>query len=207
MLKCTIKKKKINKDTETLPFDWMLSNPKFVYAILKLLLEDKIDVENIVDNHFFYCDKNAKLRKAEYYYTHPNGNALYNSKYEVIFPHDKNNSETKSKYIRRLERLKKIILNSEQKLTFIYSSHSSLKAGKFNIDDKEIVEDVYEYLTKIYTLINKYNKNNKMIVFDSILNEDESNLHKNIILYKMSPCNSWNSLLHQILQKHKECFD
>lgn len=29
-------KKKINKDTQTLPFDWMLSNPKFVIEILKL---------------------------------------------------------------------------------------------------------------------------------------------------------------------------
>jgi len=36
-----------------MPFDWMLSNPKFVFVILKLLLECEIDVEEIVNNHFF----------------------------------------------------------------------------------------------------------------------------------------------------------
>ena len=46
-------KKRINKDTKTLPFDWMLSHPKFVYEILKLLLENKINIEEIVNNHFF----------------------------------------------------------------------------------------------------------------------------------------------------------
>ena len=71
-------KKKINKDTETLPFDWILSNPKFVYEILKLLLENKIDIEEIVNNHFFYCNKKASFTKSEAYITNNNGNALYN---------------------------------------------------------------------------------------------------------------------------------
>ena len=46
-------KKRINKDTKTLPFDWMFSHPKFVYEILNLLLENKINTEEIVNNHFF----------------------------------------------------------------------------------------------------------------------------------------------------------
>ena len=165
-------KKKINKDTQTLPFDWMFSSPKFVFAIFKLLLEFEIDEEEIVNNHFFYCNKRASLGSKENYYTKSNGKVLYNDIYDVIFPHDKYDSETKEKYVRRLKRLKSIILNSKETLIFIYSSQSSLQKGNFRIDDRHIIEDVYIYLTKIYELIGKYNNNYKMIVFDSILNED-----------------------------------
>ncbi len=75
-------KKKINKDTQTLPFDWMISHPKFVYEILKLLLENKINIKEIVKHHFFYCDKRVNKGKVvEGYCTHSNGSVLYNSKY------------------------------------------------------------------------------------------------------------------------------
>tara|TARA_B100001769_G_scaffold90749_1_gene69550 strand:+ start:4594 stop:5235 length:642 start_codon:yes stop_codon:yes gene_type:complete len=195
-------KKNINKDTKTLPFDWMLSHPKFVYKILKLLLENKINIEEIVNNHFFYCDKRATYEVIEAYYTHSNGFALYNSKYDVIFPHDKNDEETKMKYIRRLSRLKDLILNSNEKLVFIYSSQSSLKSGNFTIDERVIIKNVYSYLTKIYDLINMYNNNNEMIVFDSILNEDKNKLNEKITLYEMNTCNDWSSLLTQILKKN-----
>lgn len=192
-------KKKINKDTQTLPFDWMFSSPKFVFAIFKLLLEFEIDEEEIVNNHFFYCNKRASLGSKENYYTKSNGKVLYNDIYDVIFPHDKYDSETKEKYVRRLKRLKSIILNSKETLIFIYSSQSSLQKGNFRIDDRHIIEDVYIYLTKIYELIGKYNNNYKMIVFDSILNEDKSNLNKNIILKEVMPCDNWKMLLNQIL--------
>jgi hypothetical protein len=200
-------KKRINKVTPTLPFDWMLSHPKFIYIILTLLLENKINVEDIVNNHFFCCDKRATFKKVEFYYTDSNGRSLYNSKYDVIFPHDEYNDETKTKYIRRLERLKDLIINSNEKLTFIYSSQSSLNSGNFMIDDREIINNVYFYLTKIYELINMYNNNNEMIVFDSILNEDKSNLNEKIILYEMNSCNNLNELLNQILQKTYNIFD
>lgn len=199
-------KKKINKATETLPFDWMLCNPKFVYEILKLLLENKINIEEIVTEHFFYCDKRANFKKVEYYYTDRTGFALYNSKYDVIFPHDQNNNENKMKYIRRLDRLKDLILNSNEKLVFLYSSPSSLKDGNFMIDNREVINDVYYYLTKIYELINMYNNNNKMIVFDSILNEDKGNLNEKIILYELNSCNHFVELLDQILQKNIDIF-
>jgi hypothetical protein len=195
-------KKKINKDTKTLPFDYMFSHPKFVYEILKLLLENKINIEEIVNNHFFYCDKRAGLGALEAYYTDSNGFALYNSKYDVIFPHDNNDEENKMKYVRRLSRLKDLILNSNEKLVFIYSSQSSLKSGNFTIDKRVIIKNVYSYLTKIYDLINMYNNNNEMIVFDSILNEDKKKLNEKITLYEMNSCNNWYELLNQILQKN-----
>ena len=180
----------------------MLSHPKFVYEILKLLLENKINIEEIVNNHFFYCDKRATFKVTEAYYTDSKGLALYNSKYDVIFPHDNNDEETKMKYIRRLSRLKDLILNSNEKLVFIYSSQSSLKSGNFTIDDRVVIKNVYSYLTKIYDLINMYNNNNKMIVFDSILNEDKSQLNEKITLYEMNACGSWIEFLDQILQKN-----
>ena len=128
--------------------------------------------------------------------------ALYNSKYDVIFPHDKNDKKTKMKYIRRLTRLKDLILNSNEKLVFIYSSQSSLKSGNFTIDERVVIKNVYSYLSKIYDLINMYNNNNKMIVFDSILNEDKNKLNEKITLYEMNACNSSNELLNQILEKN-----
>lgn len=198
-------KKEINKDTKTLPFDWMLSHPKFVYEILKLLLENKMNVEEIVNDHFFCCDKRANFKIIEYYYIDNNGFALYNSKYDVIFPHDVNNNETRMKYIRRLERLKDLILHSNEELVFIYSSQSSLKSGNFMIQGREIIKNVYLYLTKIYELINIYNTNNKIIIFDSILNEDKRELNENILLYEMHPCYSWCHLLNQVITLHKKC--
>ena len=181
----------------------MLSHPKFVYEILKLLLENKINIEEIVNNHFFYCDKRASRGEVvEAYYTDSNGNMLYNSKYDVIFPHNKNNEKNKMKYVRRLSRLKDLILNSNEKLVFIYSSQSSLESGNFTIDERVLIKNVYSYLTKIYDLINMYNNNNKMIVFDSILNEDKNKLNEKITLYEMKTCNNWHELLDQILQKN-----
>ena len=125
--------------------DWMLSHPKFVYEILKLLLENKINIKEIVNDHFFYCDKRANFKVVKAFYTHSNGSILFNSKYDVIFPHDKNDKETKMKYIRRLSRLKDLILNSNEKLVFIYSSQSSLKSGNFTIDERVIIKNVYFY--------------------------------------------------------------
>jgi hypothetical protein len=49
---------KFNK-TETLPFDWMFTTPKFVFEMLFLLLEENIDIEELVKEHFFIVDKKA----------------------------------------------------------------------------------------------------------------------------------------------------
>jgi len=106
------------------------------------------------------------------------------------------------KYIRRLSRLKDLILNSNEKLVFIYSSQSSLKSGNFTIDERVVITNVYSYLTKIYDLVNMYNNNNEMIVFDSILNEDKNKLNEKITLYEMNTCNNWVELLTQILEKN-----
>ena len=43
------------------------------------------------------------LYNMEYYYTCDNGFGLFNTKYNVIFPHDENNIDSINKYIRSLK--------------------------------------------------------------------------------------------------------
>ena len=126
----------------------------------------------------------------ENYKTCDNGFALYNSKYNVIFPHDNNSNENINKYIRRFERLKNLILNKTQKICFMYTSQSSLNIGNFTIDVNNVIDNVYIHLSKIYTLIANYRNNFKMIVFDSIKEESKKDLNENIILCELIRCNT-----------------
>ena len=41
--------------THTLPFDWMFTNPSFIFEMLVLLLEKNMNIEELVKNHFLYC--------------------------------------------------------------------------------------------------------------------------------------------------------
>ena len=89
----------------------------------------------------------------------------------------------------------------------MYTSQSSLKSGNYTVDGRVVIKDVYSYLTKIYDLINMYNNNNEMIVFDSILNEDKNKLNEKITLYELNACNNLYELLDQILQKKNIIID
>jgi len=187
--------------THTLPFDWIFATPSFVLTMLELLLEKNINIEDLVKNHFLYCEKRANLNGSEHYYTCDNGFALYNTKYNVIFPHDENNIDTINKYIRRFERLKDIILNSTERLYFIYTSQSSLECGNFTIDGNIVINDVYVYISKIHNLIGKFRNNYKIVLFDAIQEEPIELLDENIKLLKLNKCNSWSELVPQ-MRKH-----
>ena len=182
----------------TLPFDWIFTNPKSTYELLLLLLENNMNIEELVKNHFFYCEKKANMYDFEHYYTCDTGNSYYNTKYNIIFPHDENNDETIQKYIRRFERLKDIILNSNEELCFLYTSPSSNEYGNFTIDGNIIINNVYIYLSKIYNLIGKYRNNYKMILFDAIQEEQIELLDEKIILCKLHKCNNWLDLLPEM---------
>lgn len=188
------------KKTHTLPFDWMFATPYFVLTILELLLEKNINIEDLVKNHFLYCEKRANINGLENYYTCDDGFALYNTKYNVIFPHDQYNIDTINKYIRRFERLKDIILNSTEHLYFIYTSQSSLESGNFTIDGNIVINDVYSYISKIYKLIGKFRNNYEIILFDAIQEEQIYLLDENITLLKLNKCNSWSELLPQMME-------
>ena len=200
-IQCTIAafKKKI-ESTPKLPIDWMYPTPPFVFTMLELLLEKNINIEDLVKNHFFYCEKRANLNGSEHYYTCDNGFALFNTKYNVIFPHDKNNIDTINKYIRRFERLKDIILNSTECLYFIYTSQSSLESGNFTIDGNIVINDVYVYLSNIYKLISKFRDNYKIILFDAIQEEKIEVLDNNIKLVRLNNCQNWGLLVPQLME-------
>ena len=138
------------------------------------------------------------MNKLEHYYCDDNGFALFNTKYNVIFPHDKYNIDTINKYIRRFERLKDIILNSTECLYFVYTSQSSLENGNFTINGDIVIKDVYFNLSKIYKLISKFRNNYKMILLDTIQEEQISLLDENITLIKLNKCNDWKELVEQI---------
>lgn len=186
------------KKTQTYPFDWMFATPSFVFEMFELLLEKNMNIEELVKNHFLFCEKRVKINNLEHYYTCDNGFSLYNTKYNVIFPHDNYNIETINKYIRRFERLKDIIINSTEELYFVYTSQSSLENGNFTIDGNVVIHDVYVYLSKIYNLIGKFKNNYKLIIFDAIQEEQIELLDKNIILYKLNKRNSCSELLPEM---------
>jgi hypothetical protein len=215
-MQCTVKliKREIYLDSASLPFDYILSSPKFVYNMLKMLLHDNIDIHELVTQHFFKCDSQAsiliktndynddnyrKFFKLEHYITNTSGTALYNTKYDVIFPHDHGGNEDIKKYVRRFEKLKYLILNNHVKLCFVYASQSSLTDGNYKIDGREIISNIYVYLSKIYKLISKYNNNFEMIVFDCINNENVNNLNPAIKLYKLSTLNSYTTVIKSII--------
>jgi hypothetical protein len=202
-------KQNIKKTSETLPFDWMFSTPKFVFQMLELLLDKNMDIQTLVVDNFFACEKRATYDKNEHYYSTEDGFALYNVQYKVIFPHDSHSKETVEKYVRRFERLKTIILCSQEQLCFLYTSQSSLEDGNFTIDGETVLHDVYLHLSNIYSLLSKYNSNFKMVVFDAIQQEDRSLLDRNIILYPLTKSHIIFGLLPQmeIMQTEMHIFD
>ena len=193
-------KERVNKKSASLPFDWMLSTPRFVYQMLELLLEKKMDIRTLVVEHFFACEKRAAqiTLKREYYYTTENGGALYNMKYNVIFPHDTYSEDTIEKYVRRFERLKDLIFHSRQPLCFVYTSPPSTTDGNFLIDDALVIHDVYFHLSNVYTLLNRHHSNFKLVVFDALQQENRSLLDGNILFYPLAHCTIWDDLLPQM---------
>jgi hypothetical protein len=189
-----------NMRSNAYPFDWMFSTPKFVFEMLELLLDTQMSLEDIVKHHFFKCDKKANIKGVENYYTDVTGFALFNTKYNVIFPHDNYCEDVINKYIRRFERLKIDILNIEEEICFIYSSQSSFDNGNFTIDGVNIIADVYLYINKIYHLIKKYRNKFKIIIFDALNNEDKNYLNKDIILYELHKCNHYGEVLSQMMK-------
>lgn len=200
-VQCTIaslKKDILKISSPTYPFDWMLTSPKFVFEMLELLLDKRMDISELVRNHFFICDKRATFIRCEDHVSNDDGKCLYNTKYNVIFPHDTYSETTIAKYIRRFERLKDIILTSTDELRFVYCSQSSLDSGNFTVDGKEVIFDVYYYLSKIYELIGKHRINYKMIVFDAVNVDDSKSLNENISLILINKCNNIGQLLNQL---------
>ena len=59
---------------------------------------------------------------------------------------------------------------------------------------------MYVYLSKIYKLISKFRNNYKIILFDTIQEEQISLLDENITLIKLNKCNQWSELVPQMIE-------
>lgn len=80
-----------NLRTCSYPFDWILSNPSFVYTMFSLLLKDNISIDVLVRDHFFRNDEKCWYNKEEHYKFQSDGKAICNTLYNVVFPHDEYN--------------------------------------------------------------------------------------------------------------------
>jgi hypothetical protein len=201
-------KREINKISSSLPFDWMISTPEFVFLMLELLLEYNMNIEVLVREHFFRFDKSVDYTgyKNKYItaskYTQ-NQSIICNSKYNVLFPNDIYNEETIKKYINRFTRLKSLIITMDYKkeVKFVYTSFPSSESSTYIIDEIPIVKDVYKNLMKIDNLITKFRKNYKIIIFDAICTDDTNILErKNTLLVKLQPETHPNFLISQMEQ-------
>ena len=191
---------KLQLKKETLPFDWMISTPEFVYTIIKLLFVDKKEIDDIVDNDFFVCDKRAIFNGVEHHILTEDGPVLVNSKYNVCFPHD--TLLDRDKYIRRIERFKELIVNNDNFLNFVYVSVSSPHSGNYTINGIEHIRNLYEYVEKINSILKNARTNYKIIIFDTnkppnVIPSDS--LH--ILYYDLERKNNWMELLPELIHK------
>jgi hypothetical protein len=186
---------------ESLPFDWMFSTPEFVYSILHLLLIENKEIQDIIDNHFFICDKRAKLEGLEHHTFHENGSIMVNTKYNVSFPHDEPSG--REKYIRRMERLKEIILDKGNFIKFVYVSVASPTKGNYTLNGVEPIQDIYGYIEKINSILKNIRTNYQILVFDTnrpfgIRPSDSLRIK----YYDLQKKTAWHELLPELINKY-----
>lgn len=164
---------------ESLPFDWILTNPQFVLEMFRLLFIEKMSTTEIVKEHFLNVPTRAVVNQwAEHWIEQPEiGPGLYNKKYGVVFPHDK--PDDYDKFIRRFDRLKELVLDTSNYITFVYVSHSSPTFGNYTLDGKTVICDVYKTLSKIFELIHKVRNGTrfKIVLYDAINSENMTELN------------------------------
>lgn len=192
--------KKLGLKEETLPFDWALTTPEFVYTILHHLLVENLSPTTIVYDHFFCCDKRSKFDIVEHYTTVPNGFGLLNSKYNVIFPHDAPDEHLK--YIRRMERLRNIILDTSAPICFVYVSTSSQSGrGAFTVDGHHVIKNIPTWIEKIDSLLHAIRNDYTIWVFTTSLDTDERSSNERITYINMPSYDSYGLMLPHVVEK------
>jgi hypothetical protein len=163
-----------------------------VYEILNSIFDKDINIEELTSSIFFNIDNMCSDGTIS-------GSYYLNKKSNIIFPHEQNLTidEIKQKYIRRFNEFKHIILDKNNYIYFVYVSQPSINSGNFIINNNEIITNTYYHLNNICKLIKKYNKNFKILFFDSI-NSEQIEINEDIITFKIEPKNIWNELLPEI---------
>jgi hypothetical protein len=191
---------------ESLPFDWMFSTPEFVYTILRLLLIEKKEIDDIIDNYFFLCDKRAILQGVEHHVLNETGAVLVNSKYNVCFPHD--TLPDRDKYIRRMERLKQIILDTNNFIHFVYVAVSSPTNGNYTLNGVAPIKDLYEYINKLNSILLTVRTKYKISIFDTNKSSDiKSSDSIHVANYDIGMRMHWHDLLPELIDKCNNLID
>lgn len=205
--------KKLNKRKCSLPFDWIISNPKSILEILTMLLKNTISIEELVKNEFFKIDNLMITNKQEEFSTNQNGNILYNKKYNLLFPHVNRNDDSLQNFIRRFERLKDIILTSNNYIKFLYINRlvTNNYAHINNVTDKIIFSinkisfdfNILDSFNNLSILLHEIIGNRfEIIIINAVdeLNKYKYTFNNNIKYYELIPINSNNLTDSEILK-------
>lgn len=209
-----------NKRKYSFPFDWIVSHPSFVYDMLYLLLDKNLPIDILVNEYFYAVDNMVYVPPvpAEHYRTYNHEDILqyiahgnvciynFNSKYNVVFPHEENNKDANTqKYIRRFERLKEFIFNKNIHINLYYVSQSSNNLGNYTLDGNIIINNVPSYLLKICEIIKKYHGDFfTLYIYDALYDDItplSAYMESNHIKYiKLNPGNLFCELLTQMVE-------
>ena len=99
-----------------------------------------------------------------------------------------------------MERLKQIILDKENFIYFVYVSVSSSTNGNYTINGIEPIQQLYEYIEKINSILKIIRNNYKILVFDTnkpvdVISSDM--LH--CVYYAIKEKESWGDLLPELI--------
>ena len=194
--------KKQNKRICSFPFDWIISTPESITKLLTILLDKSTDIKHFVNEEFFKIDGFLNFLKPEEFISHPQGNILFNSKYNLIFPHFRYNVETIEKMIKRFDRLRNYILDSSNKIVFLFvnrlitDNNYTLNDDnilKFSINNKNINLNIKHNFTQLNNLLLQYIPSDrfKIIIINAVKQlSDDSIFDKNIIYNELIPLNN-----------------
>ena len=116
-----------------------------------------------------------------------------------MFPHD--NINEKEKYYKRLERLKKIILDENNFICLVYVSVSSLDSGNYTLDGIEPIKNIYENIEKINKMLKRIRNNFKIVVFDTSKPIEMILLDDNVFVYELNKQNVHDDLMPELIEK------
>jgi len=202
--------KKANKRLCSFPFDWIISNPESIVKLLTILLEEKCNIADFVKEEFFKIDGLLCFLKQEEFILHSQGNILFNSKYNLIFPHFNYNNEIIEKFIKRFDRLKNYILFSNNKINFLFINRLinnnddiiNNNIVKFSINNKNINLNIKDNFIQLNALLLKYITSDRfnIIIINAVKKFNDYVFDKNIIYNELIPINNSNLTDEEIIK-------